>query len=165
MENFITISKAKAAMCAAAGTAGAALTALFGGWDKNLASLVIFMVMDYITGLIVAGVFHTSKKTESGTISSREGVKGFFRKLLILASVGIAFRLDLILETDGYIREFAIYGFMANELISIVENTVLMGVPWPEIIIKALDVLQTKSKTVDVEQSESIKHTIKVKRR
>lgn len=134
----------KAGLCTAIGVLGSILVSAFGGWDAALKSLIIFMAVDYITGLMVAGVFHNSKKTASGTLESRAGFKGLCRKALILLFVLIAQRLDIMCEVD-YIRNAVIIGFCANDLISIIENAGLMGVPLPEVIVKAVDVLQSKS--------------------
>lgn len=130
-------------LCTVIGFLAAAATAMFGDWDASLATLVIFMAVDYISGLIVAGVFHKSKKTDTGTLQSRAGWKGLCKKGMTLLFVLIAHRLDLAVGTT-YIREGVIIGFMANELISIVENAGLMGLPLPEIITKAIDMLTEK---------------------
>ena len=134
----------KAGLCTAIGVLGSILVSAFGGWDAALKSLIMFMAVDYITGLMVAGVFHNSKKTATGTLESRAGFKGLCRKALILLFVLIAQRLDIMCEVD-YIRNAVIIGFCANDLISIIENAGLMGVPLPEVIVKAVDVLQSKS--------------------
>lgn len=134
----------KNGICTAAGIVGSAIAALFGGWDEALVTLIIFMVIDYVSGLIVAGVFHTSKKTESGTLESRAGWKGLCRKGVTLLFVLVAHRLDMAIGVD-YIRNAVIIGFMANELISIVENAGLMGIPLPKAIQNAIDVLTDKS--------------------
>lgn len=134
----------KAGLCTAVGVLGSLLVGAFGGWDSALKSLIIFMAVDYITGLMVAGVFHNSKKTATGTLESRAGFKGLCRKALILLFVLIAHRLDIMCEVD-YIRNAVIIGFCANDLISIIENAGLMGVPLPEVIVKSVDVLQSKS--------------------
>lgn len=131
------------ALCTAAGLAGGVLSALFGGWDASLVTLVIFMAVDYLSGLVVAGVFHKSKKTDTGTLQSRAGWKGLCKKAMTLLFVLIGHRLDLAVGTE-YIREGIIIGFMVNELISIVENAGLMGLPLPEIVSKAIEVLSTK---------------------
>lgn len=130
-------------LCTIAGVAGGVLTALFGGWDASLMTLVVFMAVDYVSGLVVAGVFHASKKTDTGTLQSRAGWKGLCKKVMTLLFVLIGHRLDLAVGTQ-YIREGVIIGFMVNELISIVENAGLMGLPLPEIIHKAIDVLTEK---------------------
>ena len=98
------------------------------------------MAIDYISGLLVAGVFKTSPKSETGALSSKVGYRGLCKKGMILLFVLIAYRLDLLIGTD-YIRDAAIIGFCVNELISIVENAGLMGIPLPPILIKAIDVL------------------------
>lgn len=116
---------------------------MLGGWDSALATLIIFMIIDYMSGLIVAGVFHASTKTDSGTLESRAGFKGLCRKGMVLLFVLIAYRLDLAIGTD-YVRDTVIIGFMANELISIVENAGLMGIPLPPVIKTAIDVLTKK---------------------
>lgn len=134
----------KNTICMVLGMAGALIANAFGGWDAALVTLVIFMAVDYVTGLIVAGVFRRSKKTESGALESRAGFKGLCRKGGVLLLVLVATRLDLILGVD-FVRDAVCIGFTANELISIVENAGLMGVPIPKVLTKAIDVLQEKA--------------------
>lgn len=125
------------------GMLGAAITTLLGGWSQGMATLVIFMAVDYISGLVVAGVFKNSKKSETGALESRAGFKGLCRKCLIFLFVIVAYRLDLMLKTT-YIQDAVIIGFCANELVSIVENAGLMGIPLPSIITKSIDLLASK---------------------
>lgn len=134
----------KEGLCTAIGVVGGFIASLFGGWDAALITLLMFMVIDYVSGLIVAGVFHNSNKTETGTLESKAGWKGLCRKCMTLLFVLIAYRLDLALGVT-YIRDAVIIGFMANELISIVENAGLMGLPLPAVITKAIDVLTKKA--------------------
>lgn len=143
----------KNGICTGIGVIGALIASLFGGWDKGLQTLVIFMAIDYISGLIVAGVFHNSKKTESGTLESRAGWKGLCRKCITLLLVLVAYRLDLMIGSD-YVRDAVIIGFVANEAISIIENASLMGVPFPDPIVKAIDILTTRKKKLEEEQYE-----------
>lgn len=131
-------------VCTVIGAVGSGIAALFGGWDTGLVSLLIFMGLDYISGLVVAGVFHKSSKTDTGSLESKAGWKGLCRKCMTLVFVLVAYRLDLIIGTN-YIRDAVIIAFIANELISLVENAGLMGVPLPAIIVKAIDILQKKS--------------------
>ena len=126
------------------GLIGGAFTTLFGGWTAGMTTLVLFMCIDYLSGLIVAGVFKKSNKTESGALESKAGWKGLARKCMTLLFVLIAYRLDLLLNT-AYIRDAVVIGFCANELISIVENAGLMGLPLPGVIKKALEVLKNKA--------------------
>lgn len=134
----------KNAICTAIGVVGGFIANLFGGWDAALTTLVLAMAIDYASGLIVAGVFHKSKKTESGALESRAGWKGLCRKGMSLLIVLIGHRLDLAIGV-AYIREAIIIGFIANETISIVENAGLMGLPLPAVITKAIDVLTQKA--------------------
>lgn len=133
----------KNAICTGIGMLGSLVASFFGGWDASLATLIIFMSIDYFTGLITAGVFHKSQKTETGTLESMAGFKGLCRKGMILLFVLIGYRLDIAIGTS-YIRDAVCIAFMANELISIVENAGLMGLPIPDVIKKAIDVLKKK---------------------
>ncbi len=134
----------KQTICTTIGLIGSAIATALGGWDSSLTTLIIFMGVDYVAGLIVAGVFHKSSKTETGALESGIGWKGLCKKGMALLFVLIAYRLDLVIGTS-YIRDAVIIAFIANELISIVENAGLMGVPLPEVLVKAIDVLQKKS--------------------
>lgn len=133
------------------GTVGSLVASLFGGWTEALTTLLIFMLVDYITGLLVAGVFHNSQKTETGALESRAGFKGLCRKGATLLFVLIGHRLDLAVGTT-YIRDAVCIAFIANELISIVENAGLMGIPIPTVITKAIDVLKGRA---EVESEEA----------
>lgn len=133
----------KETICTIAGIAGSFIAGMFGGWDASLATLLIFMGADYITGLIVAAV-GKSQKSENGHLSSLIGWKGLAKKGVSMLLVLVAVRLDIILGTS-YIRDGVCIAFMVNELISIVENAGLLGVPMPEILTKAIDLLQGKS--------------------
>ena len=130
-------------VCSAIGFVGGTIVSLLGGWDSALATLICCIVLDYLTGLIVAGVFNNSNKTETGALESRAGRKGLYRKIMIILLVGLAYRLDLLLGTD-YIRYTVIIGFISNEVLSLIENAGLMGVPIPNVIKRAVDVLKNK---------------------
>lgn len=125
------------------GAVGGAIASIFGGWSASLTTLLIFMAVDYVSGIIVAGVFHASPKTETGALESHAGLKGLFRKAMTLVFVLVGHRLDLAIGTS-YVRDAVCIGFIANELISVVENAGLMGLPIPSIIINAIDVLNKK---------------------
>ena len=131
---------------AALGTIGGAVAWVFGGWSESLTTLVIFMAIDYVTGLTVAGVFKRSKKSESGALESRAGFKGLIRKSMVLLAVLVACRLDLLIGTGSFVRDSVIIAFIVNETISIFENMALMGIPLPEAIRKAIDILEKKGK-------------------
>ena len=83
----------KNGVCTMVGVIGSLIASQFGGWDAALSTLILFMAVDYITGLVVAGVFHASPKTKSGTLESRAGWKGLCRKGETLLIVLVACRL------------------------------------------------------------------------
>ncbi len=138
----------KEGICTMIGIIGSGIAGLFGGFDAALVTLIIFMGVDYITGLIVAGVFHKSGKTENGALESLAGWKGICRKGVTLLVVLVACRLDLIMGST-FIRDAVVIAFAANETISIIENAGLMGIPIPLVIIKAIDVLKKKAESED----------------
>lgn len=125
------------------GVVGSFIASIFGGWDTSIITLLIFMLIDFISGLVLAGVFHKSKKTESGALESKAGWKGLIKKGMTLLIVVIANRLDLQLGTT-YIRDGVCIAFISNELISIIENAGLMGLPIPKIITNAIELLKHK---------------------
>ena len=120
---------------------GAAIASLLGGWTGAMTTLVILMFIDYVTGIIVAGVFHASPKSSGGALSSAVGFKGICRKFVILLIVVVACRVDLLLDTN-IIRDATCIGFCANELVSITENAGLMGIPLPRKLVEAIEVLR-----------------------
>ena len=129
-------------ICVAIGIAGGYIASLFGGWDAALKTLILFMAVDYVTGLMAAFV---QKK-----VSSEVGFKGICKKVAIfcLLIVLVACRLDLIMGSS-FIRDATVVAFVANETISIIENAGLMGVPIPEIIVKSIEVLKNKAEKED----------------
>lgn len=141
----------KEMICTTIGAVGSMVAGLFGGWDTGLTTLIIFMALDYVTGLIVAGVFKNSTKTKNGALESHAGWKGLCRKGVMLVFVLIAYRLDLTIGTN-YIKDCLIIALITNETISLVENAGLMGVPLPDVITKAVDVLQKKTETEEIKK-------------
>lgn len=129
-------------VCAAAGAVGGAIAAAFGGWTSDLSWLIAFMAIDYITGLLVA-FLGKSPKTEGGGLSSAVGWLGLVRKIATLLLVLVAHGLDVMIGVE-YVKTAAVIAFMVNEVLSILENAGLLGVPMPEIFKKALEVLKGK---------------------
>jgi toxin secretion/phage lysis holin len=134
----------RAYFCATAGLVGGLIASLFGGWDISLQTLVLFMAIDYFSGLVVAGVFRKSPKTESGSLESRAGFKGLCRRCAVLCLVFMAHYLDLVIGAD-FARDAVCIGFIVNEGLSILENVGLMGITYPEVIKRALEVLSKKA--------------------
>lgn len=126
------------------GVIGSAISSLFGGWDAAIITLIIFMAIDYITGLIVAGIFHNSQKSEFGALESRAGWKGLCRKGVTLLVVLVATRLDIVIGSN-FIRDAVVIAYIANETISIIENAGLMGIPMPDVLKRAIEILKNKS--------------------
>lgn len=131
----------KQLFCTAAGCIGAALSWAFGGWDAAFCALLMCIAVDYISGTLVALVFHKSSKTETGTYNSAYGLKGLCKKGLMLLFVLVAVQIDRLLGT-AYVRDAVCIGFSVNEILSIIENLGLAGVPMPEAVIRALEQLQ-----------------------
>lgn len=134
----------KEIICTIAGVVGSFIAGLFGGWDTSLVTLLLFMGIDYITGLAVAAC-GKSQKSDTGRLSSKIGWRGIAKKCVSLLLVLVAERLDITLGTS-YIRDAVCIAFVANELLSITENAGLLGVPLPTVITKAIELLQSKGK-------------------
>lgn len=128
-------------VCTIAGVLGGALAWALGGWDAALMALLVCMGVDYLSGSIVALVFHNSRKSQTGAYNSAYGLKGLCKKGLMLLFVLVAVQIDRLLELD-YVRDAVCIGFCSNEVLSIVENLGLAGIPLPPAVTKALEQLQ-----------------------
>lgn len=124
-----------------------------GGTDTLFKALVIFMIADYFSGLAVALVFHKSRKTKNGCASSKEGYKGIVKKLCMLMLVGIAHVLDEVIGVHC-LREVTISFFLMNEGLSLLENLGLMGIKYPAVLTKALEVLCDNADTTNNDKKE-----------
>lgn len=111
-----------------------------GGWDAAMQVLVALMVADYMTGVLVAAVWHNSNKSQSGALDSKAGFKGLLKKCMIFVLVMLGVLLDQAMGTN-YIRTAVVLFFIGNEGISLLENLGLMGVPYPAFLRKALEAL------------------------
>ena len=133
----------KIVLCMSLGAMGAALLKIFGGWTEDMITLVIVMAIDFLLGLVIAAFFKKSPKSETGRVSSKSCFLGLCKKATVLLFVLIANRLDISLGTD-YIKPATVIAFIVNELISIVENAGIIGIPMPKIITKAIELLKSK---------------------
>lgn len=116
---------------------GAGFTYIFGGWDTCLKVLVIFMALDYITGLISAWM--------KNKLNSKVGCKGIAKKASILIILIVAVLLDRLLNSNAWVfRTLVCYFYIANEGISILENCGKCGLPVPKKILNALEQLKKK---------------------
>ena len=110
---------------------------LFGGWSALLSILLAFVVIDYVTGFIAAGA--------EGKLSSEVGFKGIAKKIIIFVLVAVGHLLDKALGGQNDIfRDATIFFFLANELLSIIENAGRAGVPIPQILQNAVEILKGK---------------------
>lgn len=122
---------------------GTAIAEALGGWDAGLKTLVIFMAIDYITGILCALVWKSSPKTESGAFESKASLKGLIRKCAVLILVYVGALLDELTE-QTIVRTAVIMFFIANDGFSIIENLGIMGVPMPEVVKNAFELLRNK---------------------
>lgn len=130
----------KNAVLAAVAAAGSIAANALGGWDAAMQVLVALMVADYITGVLLAAVWHKSTKSQSGALDSKAGFKGILKKGMIFVLVMLGVLLDQAMGVD-YVRMAVVLFFVGNEGISLLENLGLMGVPYPEFLHKALEAL------------------------
>lgn len=111
---------------------GGALGAVLGGWDGFLYALIAFVVIDYLTGVLVAILNHK--------LSSSVGFHGIVKKVVIFFLVAVAHIIDAyIIQNGSVIRTAVIFFYLSNEGISILENVSLLGLPVPQ---KLKDVLE-----------------------
>ncbi|WP_300259864.1 phage holin family protein [Clostridium sp.] len=128
---------------------GTGFTWLFGAWDTPLVVLIVFMVLDYITGL--------TRGYLNKELSSSIGLKGIARKAIIFIVLIVAVMLDRLLNTGNWVfRTVACYLYIANEGISLLENAASLGVPIPEKVKDALIQLRDGKKKDSVR--ENIEH-------
>ena len=138
-------------LSAASGVLGGIVSALIGGWDLALETLAVIMLLDYVTGLIVAGVFHKSPKSAGGALESKAAFKGLMKKALIVIIV-VAFHQADKLTGKSFFRDGACWAFFIAELISVVENVGLVY-PLPSFVQKALDWFRQKGNEIGDEKT------------
>lgn len=116
---------------------GAGISYMYGGWSQLLGVLLAFVALDYITGMMAAGV--------EGKLASRVGLKGITKKVFIFAMVAVAHLIDGAVGDAHLFRDAVIFFYIANEVLSIIENGGRIGVPIPSVIKQAIEVLKGKS--------------------
>ncbi|HHJ8588582.1 TPA: holin family protein [Streptococcus pyogenes] len=127
-------------MCQLAFTAvGGWLGYFLGGCDGLIIALVLFVVIDYITGVMCAAC---DKK-----LSSAVGFKGICRKVLIFMLVGISHIIDIqIMKSGNVIRTGVVFFYLSNEGLSLIENATHLGLPVPDKLKAALEKLHDKER-------------------
>ena len=139
----MTATQIKDSVLAFLAAVGAFLANVLGGWDAMLKVLVAMMCADYLTGLIVAGIFKRSDKTATGRLSSDASFKGLVKKCMILLLVYISVLLDNATGAH-YVRSAVLVFFIGNEGLSLLENIGLMGVEYPKFLKDMLQALHDK---------------------
>lgn len=116
---------------------GAVIGYLYGGWSVLLGVLLTFVVFDYVSGMMAAYV--------EGRLKSEIGFKRIPKKIMIFAMVAVAHLVDKAIGTNNLFRDATIFFYLANELLSIIENAGRIGLPVPEQIKQAVEILKGKS--------------------
>lgn len=109
-----------------------------GGLDVALTALITAIVLDYVTGMMKAYV--------TGELSSNKGLKGIVKKLCYLVLVAVAVIVDRICGDTGLVRTTMMYYFVANELLSVVENCATMDIIVPNVLKEKLEQLKNSNK-------------------
>ena len=117
---------------------GTLVNYLWGGWDMALRTLILFMALDYILGVICG--------TVDKNLSSQIAFKGVFKKVAILAVITVAVSLDNVVNAEGMVRSLVLFFYIGLEGISILENSAKLGVPIPDCLKDALIQLQEGNK-------------------
>ena len=126
--------------CYVLGVLGSFISCVHGKCDIPLRTLILFMIIDYISGILIAVFFKKSPKSEKGTLKSAVGWKGICKKGMMLIYVFVGVHLDILMNND-YIGNTICIGFIVNELISIIENAGIMGIPMPTVLKNIIDIL------------------------
>lgn len=137
MNNFLS---AKGTITASLGVVGGAVASMLGGWSMALETLVTLMILDYISGFVLGKVFEKSPKSPCGGLESNAGFKGLCKKGMMLVIVVVAYRVD-VLAGSNFVRNATIIGFCSNEMLSVIENAGLMGIPMPKVLTKGVEAL------------------------
>ena len=137
------IDHIKISVMSVLGVIGSFVANILGGWTTDMQTLGVLMIVDIMMGFMIAAVFKKSGKSLSGTLNSLSMWKGLCRKGVTLLIVLVANQLDTVIGVE-YIRTAVIIAFIVNELVSIVENGGIMGIPIPGVITKAIDILKSK---------------------
>ncbi|OMF32564.1 phage holin family protein [Paenibacillus peoriae] len=132
-----------------------AVTYFYGGWSGVLGVLLALVIFDYVTGLLAAGA--EGKKGTGPGLKSKIGLIGISRKVFIFAMVAVSHLIDGVLGDSHLFRDAVAYFYMANELLSILENGGRLGAPIPPVIRQAVEVLKSKSGSQEGDREDASK--------
>lgn len=109
----------------------------YGEWTSALSALFLMVIVDYASGVSASAI--------EGTLSSKIGLTGIARKIFIFLIVAIGHKIDIVLGNGNLMRDTSIYFYMANELLSLIENFGRLGVPIPNGILNTVAVFKGKA--------------------
>ncbi len=115
---------------------GAGLCAILGAWNAAMTTLVILIALDIVSGW--------SRAFVQQQLSSKESLRGTFKKVLIFVAVALAAQADNLMGTDGVVRNAVVIFYCASEGLSVIENVVAAGMPVPDFLREALAQLNEK---------------------
>lgn len=118
---------------------GAIAAHLYGGWNWTLTALVLFVVIDFVTGMIAAGI--------EGKLKSKISFVGAAKKVAIFLVITVAHLVDTLIGDGNMVRDAAILFYIVNELLSLVENFGRIGLPVPRVLTNAVEILKQKGET------------------
>lgn len=133
------------------------VAALFGAWNSVLSTLLIFMIIDVVCGTL-SGVLHKSCKTEDGRLKSSVFKKGIVKKCGMMLLIVIAHRIDLITGL-GIVVDGTAIALIIGEVLSIIENIGLIGVPIPNILKSAISLLSVELEKIEKQEDQSDEQT------
>lgn len=132
--------------CSVFGVVGAAIAEALGGWDDAIITLIVFMAIDFVMGLLCALVFGKSNKSPNGALSSAACWRGLVKKVCTLLLVVVSHYIDVIAEVS-FVRNAVVIAFCVAETISIMEIAGLMKIlpdGVQKVLTKAIDILKNK---------------------
>lgn len=124
--NYLIPNKVEAYVGGGVAFVGVLLQHFLGQWNNQIEILLIFMVIDYVTGLSAAYIM------SNVYLDSRKGFKGIIKKIVILCLVILAHQMDVLMGQDALVRNVVLLFFIGNEGLSILENAANCGLPIPQ---------------------------------
>ncbi|SMP32730.1 toxin secretion/phage lysis holin [Laceyella tengchongensis] len=109
-----------------------------GGWSNSLKALLIFVVIDYVSGFFAA--------CKEGKLSSQVGMMGITKKVMVFALIAVVHLIDTSLGNQHLFRDGTVLFYLVNEVLSILENVGRMGLPIPPQLQKGIEILWKRKK-------------------
>ncbi|MGX9706945.1 toxin secretion/phage lysis holin [Laceyella tengchongensis] len=107
-----------------------------GGWSNSLKALLIFVVIDYVSGFFAA--------CKEGKLSSQVGMMGITKKVMVFALIAVAHLIDTSLGNQHLFLDGTVLFYLVNEVLSILENAGRMGLPIPPQLQKGIEILRKR---------------------